>query len=143
MSDVQTPEPFVSLQRAAARLGLPIAWLREEARAGRVPHLRVGRRLLFNSAAVERSLSNAPMNRKGAAMPEPNSGKATVTHEGEGRLRDDLCPIVAGRRLIPPELVPVIALELRRKGIVVQEEAQSEGNGNQFHSGFVHSNTGE
>ena len=34
-------------------------------------------------------------------------------------LRDDLCPIVAGRRLIPPDYVEIIAAELRRKGIAV------------------------
>ena len=37
----------------------------------------------------------------------------------ERRLRDDLCPVVAGRRLIPPEIVEVIAMELRRKGVKV------------------------
>ena len=35
----------------------------------------------------------------------------------ERRLRDDLCPIVGGRRIIQPEYVAVIAMELRRKGI--------------------------
>ena len=38
----------------------------------------------------------------------------------ERRLRDDLCPIVAGRRLIPPSYVRIIAMELRRKGINVK-----------------------
>lgn len=33
------------------------------------------------------------------------------------RLRDDLCPIVAGRRLIPQEYMEIIALELRRSGL--------------------------
>jgi hypothetical protein len=33
------------------------------------------------------------------------------------RLRDDLCPIVAGRRLIPEECVEMIAAELRRAGL--------------------------
>ena len=42
----------------------------------------------------------------------------------ERRLRDDLCPIIAGRRLIPPSYVPIIALELRRKGIEVAVEPQ-------------------
>ena len=37
-------------------LGVPAAWLRSEAEAGRVPYLRAGRRLLFNLAEVERSL---------------------------------------------------------------------------------------
>lgn len=32
------------------------------------------------------------------------------------RLRDDLCPIVAGRRLIPEDYVEIIAVQLRRAG---------------------------
>ena len=46
-------ERFVPLRQSASRLGLPIAWLKSEAEAGRVPHLRVSRRLLFNLEAVE------------------------------------------------------------------------------------------
>ena len=42
----------------------------------------------------------------------------------ERRLRDDLCPIVGGRRLIPPSYIPIIVTELRRKGIEVQEPAE-------------------
>jgi hypothetical protein len=40
----------------ARRLGLPAAWLKAEAKAGRIPSLRAGRRLLFNPEAVERVL---------------------------------------------------------------------------------------
>ena len=32
------------------------------------------------------------------------------------QLRDDLCPIVAGRRLIPPDYLAVVAAALRRAG---------------------------
>ncbi len=53
MSTAQATEAFLPLRRAATRLGVPAAWLRAEARAGRVPHLRIGRRMLFNLAAVE------------------------------------------------------------------------------------------
>jgi hypothetical protein len=56
MSDTNLTESFVPLRRAAARLGVPAAWLRAEAVAGRVPSLRVGRRLLMNPEAVERVL---------------------------------------------------------------------------------------
>ena len=45
----------------------------------------------------------------------------------EQRLRDDLCPIVAGRRLIPPDYCEVIALELRRKGISVRASRPNWG----------------
>ncbi len=43
----------------------------------------------------------------------------------EQRLRDDLCPIVAGRRLIPPDYVSVIAMELRRKGIQIPRDGSA------------------
>lgn len=56
MSFNDEPEAFVSLRRAASRIGVPIAWLKAEAEADRVPHLRVSRRLMFNVAEVERVL---------------------------------------------------------------------------------------
>lgn len=34
----------------------------------------------------------------------------------KGKLRDDICPVANGRRLIPEEYLPVIAMELRRAG---------------------------
>lgn len=45
------------------------------------------------------------------------------------RLRDDLCPIVAGRRLIPPDYVSIIAMELRRKGIRVEPIGDTQEGG--------------
>ena len=57
MSDARTSnKSFLSLQRTATRLGVPVAWLRGEAQASRLPHLRIGRRMLFNPDAVERAL---------------------------------------------------------------------------------------
>ena len=56
MSNAIPTESFLPLRRAAARLGVRVAWLRAEAVAGRVPCLRVGRRLLLNPAAVEDAL---------------------------------------------------------------------------------------
>ncbi len=58
---------FISLQRLAQRLGLPAAWLKSEAEAGRIPSLRAGRRLVFNSEAVEQTLIERAKDRaKGA-----------------------------------------------------------------------------
>ena len=52
-----TPEAkFVPLRKAAASLGVPASWLEAEAKAGSIPHLKAGRRLLFNIAAVEDEL---------------------------------------------------------------------------------------
>ena len=39
----------------------------------------------------------------------------------ERRLRDDLCPIVSGRRIIPESYLDIIVLELRRKGIRLRD----------------------
>lgn len=47
---------FQSITRTAARLGLPEGWLRREVKAGRVPHLRAGRRLLLDPEQVARVL---------------------------------------------------------------------------------------
>jgi hypothetical protein len=50
------PEVFVPLHEAATRLGVPAAWLKAQAKAGRVPHLAAGRRILFNVALVQQAL---------------------------------------------------------------------------------------
>lgn len=50
------PNKLVTVLGLADRLKLPAPWLKAEAMAGRIPSLRVGRRLLFNVTAVERLL---------------------------------------------------------------------------------------
>lgn len=47
---------FVSIHRLAQITGLPLAWLEAEARGNRIPHLKVGRRLMFNPELVEQAL---------------------------------------------------------------------------------------
>lgn len=54
--DTETREAFISIPRAATRLGVPIAWLRAETEAGRLPALHAGKRVLVNVEAVERAL---------------------------------------------------------------------------------------
>jgi hypothetical protein len=56
MSDDVRREPFQPLRATAARIGVPSAWLRAEAKAGRVPHLPAGRELLFDVDQVARVL---------------------------------------------------------------------------------------
>lgn len=48
---------FISLPELAQVLGLPVTWLRRAAREGKLPHLLVGRRLMFDPAAVEQVLA--------------------------------------------------------------------------------------
>jgi hypothetical protein len=50
------------LNRMAAQVRLPAAWLKREALAGQIPCLVVGRRMLFNPAAVETALAELAAN---------------------------------------------------------------------------------
>lgn len=58
MNNTSTSE-LVNLRELARRLrrfGITQAWLKSEAEAGRLPCMRAGRRLLFNSDAVHAEL---------------------------------------------------------------------------------------
>jgi excisionase family DNA binding protein len=48
---------LLSLRRAARQLSIPTRWLRDEADAGRVPHLRAGSRYLFDLTALTQALA--------------------------------------------------------------------------------------
>jgi len=47
---------LVHLNTLARRLGVPAVWLRHEAEAGNLPHIKAGSQLLFDAATVERIL---------------------------------------------------------------------------------------
>lgn len=56
------------LTRRLRRYGIPRTWLAAEVQAGRLPCLRVGRRLLFDPQAVEQALlARARQTLEGAA----------------------------------------------------------------------------
>ena len=46
-------ETFQPIRAVAARIGVPAAWLRAEAEAGRVPHIRAGRQILISPQQAE------------------------------------------------------------------------------------------
>ena len=48
---------LLSLPRAARRVGVTARWLRDEANAGRVPHLRAGTRYLFDLTTLTQALA--------------------------------------------------------------------------------------
>ena len=54
---MDTAPALLDLRSMARRLRVSMRWLRDEARAGRVPHLPAGARILFEPAAVERTLA--------------------------------------------------------------------------------------
>lgn len=47
---------LLPIRMAARRFGVPAPWLRAEAEADRIPHLRAGSRILVDLEAVERVL---------------------------------------------------------------------------------------
>lgn len=50
-------DKLLTLNEVADRTGLPVAWLRREADAGRLPCIRAGRRRMFDLAAVLKVLA--------------------------------------------------------------------------------------
>lgn len=59
MSDstpTSTHGPPLPLSAMARRLRVPQTWLRAECEAGRLPHLKAGRSLLFDAEAVETAI---------------------------------------------------------------------------------------
>ena len=56
---------FEPVRKAAHDLGVPLAWLSREARAGRIPSLTAGRRLLVDVSRVAKVLARRAQ-RKGA-----------------------------------------------------------------------------
>lgn len=68
MSEGGHVQEFVSLRPAAARSGVPLAWLAADNLAGRLPRLRVGRRLLLNLDVLRGALHNQADRRNGGAV---------------------------------------------------------------------------
>jgi hypothetical protein len=69
----KSPE-FESLDAVAIRLGIPMAWLRREVEAGRIPHLDCGARRLFNADEVRKSL----LQRIAASAPKGSATDSEV-----------------------------------------------------------------
>lgn len=57
MPNLHSAPTYVPIKNAAASLGLPAAWLKAEAEAGRVPSIVAGRRRLFDLDQVRRALN--------------------------------------------------------------------------------------
>jgi excisionase family DNA binding protein len=47
----------LSARQIAKQFGVPLEWVRGQAKAGNLPHLKAGRRLLFNPSAVAEALA--------------------------------------------------------------------------------------
>lgn len=60
----QTDEPLIDSDALAKVLSLPVTWIEQAAREGRIPCLRAGRWVRFRRSAVEGALSR---DNRGAA----------------------------------------------------------------------------
>lgn len=58
---------YVPLHELAARLRLPKSWIKSEADAGRLPHIKAGRHIRFSFEAVEAALLERTENSEGGA----------------------------------------------------------------------------
>jgi excisionase family DNA binding protein len=47
-------EPLRDYEAAAAWLGVPLGWLKQEVREGRAPHVRLGKYVRFSQAHLDR-----------------------------------------------------------------------------------------
>lgn len=63
--------PLITDAKLAARLGIKTAWLRSEADAGRLPHLKAGDRYLFDPHIIEQLLLERA---RGQESPKPEAG---------------------------------------------------------------------
>ncbi len=63
----RTSTTFVPIRRAAASLGVPIAWLRREAESGNVPAIRAGARWLVNIEKARDTLDRRTVAEGGRA----------------------------------------------------------------------------
>ena len=74
---VPLDEPLLDCQAAAALLNVRVSWVRDAARQGHLPSLRVGRHLRFTRAMLEGWLAEQVAGRAGAtrAYPRPANGR--------------------------------------------------------------------
>jgi hypothetical protein len=54
----------LTLNRAAHRLGVSARWLKAEADAGRVPHLRAEKRYLFELSAASEAIASQILSKR-------------------------------------------------------------------------------
>lgn len=84
--DTEATAPL-RLPLMAKRLGVPSSWLRAEADAGRVPHLRAGGAYLFDARTVERIVGARARGETAPSSPsttasDPRATEAQETADG-------------------------------------------------------------
>lgn len=65
----------LNVHELSERLRLPVEWIKTQARAGKLPHLRVGRTTLYNPVAV-----TAVLAEMAAQFPGPPLNSEALAH---------------------------------------------------------------
>lgn len=74
---------LLPLKVAACKFGVPSVWLREEARAGRLPSLLAGNRFLFDPTALEEALLKRAQG-DGETLAEASASELGMKEGGMG-----------------------------------------------------------
>lgn len=74
-NESEIPFGFVPLGVFAGWLSLPVAWLKREADARRIPFFTVGRRRVFDILSVRRSLLERALDGDGRTFAEASTRK--------------------------------------------------------------------
>lgn len=80
--------PLLDAKAAAQLLGVPTSWVAAEARADRIPHVRLGRYVRFDADQLEawwRSRARGPWRAAGAASAAARGGEAGARPASNGR----------------------------------------------------------
>ena len=83
------PTPLIDAAAAGALLGVPASWVATEARADRIPHVRLGRYVRFDADELEvwwQSRRRGPWRDRGEAAKAARTGAHPVSRQSGGAL---------------------------------------------------------
>jgi hypothetical protein len=106
MSELHTTR---TLAKRLQRFGVTRAWLKSEAEAGRLPCLRVGRRLLFDADAVEAALLTRARETLTTEHGDAGSGDAPLQDNQPPITRSEVNMNPKMNNMIPSQPTPVAA----------------------------------
>jgi len=67
MKNRKNERMFVPIRTSAARIGVPLAWLKREVESGRVPAVRAGRQWLVHLEKAREVIAKQAKNNKGGS----------------------------------------------------------------------------
>jgi len=65
MKNKKNHRMFVPIRTSAARIGVPLAWLKKEVQSGRIPAIRAGRQWLVHLERAREIIAKQAKNNKG------------------------------------------------------------------------------